>query len=641
LPLRCWQTFWVAQAARMTQKEQGEVAWLEFLKLWHNLGIAALPGRFDVLEGRPAGAKKNQWGGYDNSDGAGVPFAIRNGEDRFIFVENDSDRLPYVILRYSTAKVPGDPPEFKIGKSRRIKVTYDAAQIGAFIAAVEASTELPLPSEDELAGVAARLSVSPAEIGLIWLGGLNIDSYQNNFLPLELRTALGWKTTEAGAARQALRNTKAEVLTELYEAVVSQGCAAPFGADRGPGLRLIEAAWRARMPKRLELDAALQKRLTALASASPWDRQDHESLLAAAAEPAKHPLLQPQDMLIKVKTEDYYTTLEIGVKNRREVFINSGLLRSIGQLVGLVHAQTPAGAAARAAMPALIQQTTKLLDHSSTLLHLSTVYIDNPGGKKSMKPSEWLSKQFGKTKANAKDKLVHFDDGLIVAAALDGHDEAVIAFRPAKLRNGADLARLQGVVASAAALYAEADDSPEVVMAIRSAGFQKLAKSILGKEIPKGDWPQNPLTTAARVVQAIQKKHKLAEDAAVLYAQVLALPDPTTANVCAWNGWQSARLKKASKELVDRKLVLEAVRARAGRSIFLPGEWMELKTPWLPIERWKLSHLVEGKDKRAKVNPVGGPMVLRPFEDLFSAAWQRVLDGDVPRYEEVKRKKKK
>ena len=35
---------------------------------------------------------------------------------------------------------------------------------------------------------------------------------------------------------------------------------------------------------------------------------------------------------------------------------------------------------------------------------------------------------------------------------------------------------------------------------------------------------------------------------------------------------------------VGRKLVLQATRARAGRSIFLPGEWADLKAPWLPIE---------------------------------------------------------
>ena len=68
--------------------------------------------------------------------------------------------------------------------------------------------------------------------------------------------------------------------------------------------------------------------------------------------------------------------------------------------------------------------------------------------------------------------------------------------------------------------------------------------------------------------------------------------------------------------------------------------WMELKAPWLPIETWKLAHLTELDLKLREPCPVGGPMVLRPFEELFAAAWQRVLDGDEPRYEEAKRKKK-
>ncbi len=42
LPLRCWQTFWRARVARMTQEDNSEVAWLEFLRLWHDLGIAEL-----------------------------------------------------------------------------------------------------------------------------------------------------------------------------------------------------------------------------------------------------------------------------------------------------------------------------------------------------------------------------------------------------------------------------------------------------------------------------------------------------------------------------------------------------------------------------------------------------------------------
>ena len=44
--------------------------------------------------------------------------------------------------------------------------------------------------------------------------------------------------------------------------------------------------------------------------------------------------------------------------------------------------------------------------------------------------------------------------------------------------------------------------------------------------------------------------------------------------------------------------------------------------------------------KPAELCPAGGPMVLRPFEDVFADAWQRVKSGDGPRYEEVKRRKK-
>jgi hypothetical protein len=118
------------------------------------------------------------------------------------------------------------------------------------------------------------------------------------------------------------------------------------------------------------------------------------------------------------------------------------------------------------------------------------------------------------------------------------------------------------------------------------------------------------------------------------------VPDPTAANIREWNSWTAVRLKVASAEIVGRKLVLEAVRDRAGRSIFLPGEWAVLKPPWLPIESWKLAHLAELDMNTGELCPAGGPMVLRPFEDRFEAAWQRVLDGNGPRYEEVKRRKK-
>src|SRR5262249_43723208 len=82
LPARCWKTYWRALAAKLSRDDRGEVPWLEFLKLWHDLGIAELPGQFDLMEGYPEGAKKRSWGGYDVDIDAGTSFALKNGEDR-------------------------------------------------------------------------------------------------------------------------------------------------------------------------------------------------------------------------------------------------------------------------------------------------------------------------------------------------------------------------------------------------------------------------------------------------------------------------------------------------------------------------------------------------------------------------------
>ena len=519
------------------------------------------------------------------ADTVGKTFSIKHGEDLFIGILDGyrADRLPYHFLRYSTAKSPGAPPAYKVKNIRKIKTQYDRAQTEAFVAAAGACIAWPLPSPAELEETARKLSASPAEIALIWLGGLNVDGYENNFLPAELRTSLGLKTTDASAGRQALLNLNPSVRTQLYEAVVSQGCAAPFAADRTPVLRLIEKAWQAKMPKRLQLEAALQTRLSVLGKRSNWQRVNHEAVLAAAADPANHPILQPRELEIKVDPNKTYGGLELAGKNKSDEVDLGASLRSIVQLVALVHAETAAGHPCRAEMPALIKHTTLALNSPMTLLNLRSVHLYGDGRKEPLKPSEWLSTHVGKTKANAKDGTARFDDGFIMAAALDSQAQGLIAYRPAKLKDQADMARLQGILATDAMHdYITPDGFTSLVAAIKSPGFQKLTKAILAKNVPEGQWPQNPNHTAAAVVKEIRAKYRLGEDAAALYAQVLALPDPTAANLRTWNGWTAAQLKTASAELVDRKLVLEAVRERAGRSIFLPGEWTVLKAPGCP-----------------------------------------------------------
>ncbi|MFE3202858.1 hypothetical protein [Embleya sp. NPDC059237] len=139
--------------------------------------------------------------------------------------------------------------------------------------------------------------------------------------------------------------------------------------------------------------------------------------------------------------------------------------------------------------------------------------------------------------------------------------------------------------------------------------------------------PQDPSHSVPELVAEVAKTHGIGEDAAVLYLQLLALPDPTDRQVARWTGWKPARLKKARTELAGTDLVLEAKRARAGRSLFLPGGWNALKSPALPLEVWK-----EGLYPK----PGQGMIVPDlPVPELFHRAWRRVQDGDAPGFEEL------
>src|SRR5262249_12293803 len=158
-----------------------------------------------------------------------------------------------------------------------------------------------------------------------------------------------------------------------------------------------------------------------------------------------------------------------------------------------VHAETRAGHSARAQMPALIQQTTSLLDHPSTLFHLRSLYLADTGSTKAPTPTEWLNKYVGETKTHAKDGTARYDDGFITAAALDSHHQVLVAFRPAKLQSENDLARLHGILGTVGGLEQPSNlGSIAVIVAVKSAGFQKLMKVIEASVVPAGQWPQNP-----------------------------------------------------------------------------------------------------------------------------------------------------
>ncbi|AXX29898.1 hypothetical protein APASM_2533 [Actinosynnema pretiosum subsp. pretiosum] len=139
---------------------------------------------------------------------------------------------------------------------------------------------------------------------------------------------------------------------------------------------------------------------------------------------------------------------------------------------------------------------------------------------------------------------------------------------------------------------------------------------------------QDPTTSAPHLVTEVSTTLGLSGDAAALYLQLLALPDPTDANTARWTGWKPDRLKRARAELAATDLVVTARRPRAGRALFLPGPVVDPGKPHPPLETWKADLLDPARADTPK--RTGALVPGEPVADLFARAWQRVLDGDAP-----------
>ncbi|PSK96762.1 hypothetical protein CLV63_11059 [Murinocardiopsis flavida] len=209
------------------------------------------------------------------------------------------------------------------------------------------------------------------------------------------------------------------------------------------------------------------------------------------------------------------------------------------------------------------------------------------------------------------------DDGLTVAAA--GRYDITLFMRPALL----------GHDARSTALRAATEQDPYGVRLparidlLRSDGFTAIAERVAAAGGGTGAGCESDPAVAVPALAAEAAGHLgVSADAARLYLQYLALLEPTDANVKRWNGWTSARLRAAGRELADHGLVVSDKRARAGRSLFLPGGWLDAKAPNKPFEAAKCALYGLVTDTLGRPS---GPherfAVLRPLPEIFAQAW--------------------
>jgi hypothetical protein len=547
------------------------------------------------------------------------------------------DYKSFSVLEYSPDGNFESIPDFKINEESIIispSALWSSDKLKSF-AKLAQSQSLNAPAQGVLKSVAERVHASVAEVVLIWLGLPGFDMYQSNFMPTHLRDACNLKTRECSAAKEAIKAMPKPMLDSLLQAVLDGD---PADLWESPPTKVAERicdTWSGGKD-RLPLPAEW---LEKLANAFGYGIDKHKIFNALNA-PLQHSMFSDKAEWSLGKKKEKGGRIElICSEDASSAFTEATLRAAILSIVTLGYG-LPVGDPARRKMCDVFQATLWALSNPKLLLQAGwQYYYDEKDPEAARKIVEGTL-----GKLQAQDTVQFVDDGAI-AAIVEGC-QTLLVIRPSEIRNDAEFDKARNQLIALTSHKNMDNPTPESHQAlklmqslqlIRSADFAAFVERIRSTPVPEDAYEANPLYSAPDVVKAVAKKFKLSDDAAAYYLQLLTLADPTDKNVMLWNGWNSATIKKLAQELVDKNLVLEATRARAGRKVFLQGGWEDLKAPHLPIETWKmpLFHMTRDAYQRA-TPPLSRILPLEPVHTLFTKAWQRIIDGDVPKYEEVK-----
>ncbi len=467
----------------------------------------------------------------------------------------------------------------------------------------------PVPFRPEDAEEFSRLTGASGALARLVLAGCPaVDSYERNFLEAELRTALGVKAADAAYARDELKGLDTELRRALVAALLPADPAKLW--SEGPDVAAAAELWNRRVGRRTPVPDWLATE-AARAVGGSWPA--HRAL-AALLDPAASGELSV-DVAWTVKG-DHVEPREPATRP----FTASVLTGTMAMAAWLAH-RLPAGDAVRAVLPPVLTAVRQRLAAPELLLEIGH-YTSLPAFRSAAGTPTETGEGFERY-------------GAVVMATYD--DQPKPALRPALLDStGSDpyLPALRGD-----------DQRPSAAeRALRTAHDPRFAALLADPGAPAAGaagadgtwWPQDPSRSVPELVEEVSERHGLGADAATLYLTLLAMPDPTDRNTARWTGWKPARLKAARAELAATDLVVTAGRSRAGRSLFLPGGWADMPSPTLPVEQWKLPMYGLGAGDR----PALGVLVpAEPAAELFRRAWQRVREGDLPRFEELKVKR--
>ncbi|MFJ6656783.1 DNA-binding protein [Streptomyces sp. NPDC091377] len=477
-------------------------------------------------------------------------------------------------------------------------------RLGEFLARL--AEHGPAPWFPEAAEEFARLTGITETMARLVVAGLpEVDAYKRTFLTTAARHAIGVKAAPAAVAKDELRGIDATVRAAVVGALLPADPVRLW--TEGPDVAAGAAVWNARLGRRTALPEELLGDAVRALKDRAWPVQE---ALPALLDPAGAPQLS-RDLEWEVNGD---RVRPVGTDPAG--FTAETLVGAVRLTAWLAH-RLPAGDPVRAALPPAFTAVRARLAAPGLMLDLGR-YINLPAFRKAAGAPTETGPGFERY-------------GAVVLATQD--NQPAPGIRVDLLDEAGQDPHLPAT---------RVDDRPypaEIALRLmRDPRFAALladpGEPSAGDRDPAGTWwPQDPGRSVPDLVTEAAKEYGLGEDAATLYLMLLAMPDPTDRSTARWTGWKPARLKAARAELAATDLVVGATRTRAGRSLFLPGGWAEQPAPRVPLERWKLPLFDVVHDEHASLGVI---VPTEPAADLYRRAWQRVLDGDAPRFEELK-----
>ncbi|MFH9817097.1 hypothetical protein [Streptomyces sp. NPDC017230] len=545
----------------------------------------------EIVLGEPLDKRKR----HGNQERAGQ--VLRRGDRTVVVlgrrdVDYGRDRVNWLALDHDPTGAFGAVAHFTLGKETRHTSAFPADGLAAVIRLIRDKGAAPwYPEAPGALAAATHAGLGPLQAAVLLAG-------QPEQPGGDALAVTGLKQRQLNAGRGMLNSLPAADREALVGALLPDDPAELW--TTGPDTGAAGRVWAERLGSLVRVPEDLAPALDGLPTASAQD----------VLNPARTAWLSR-------------TTVQRPDKDGRPVAEDPAAVPGCHHLTGAVAALAslayalPYGHPLRAALPKGLAALRRRVADPGLLLGLDVEWTEKGGTT-----AAELRKAYGLPATGGADSDGTTWVGEALALRPWHSDRETVLVRPAGLTGPDDavFGLLEGLVGASRATG---------LRALRSVLGDELDRALtagLDPEGPSGP-AQDPTVCVPALVTEVAAAHGLGEDAATLYLQLLALPDPTDRNCARWTGWKPARLKKARAELAATKLVVEAKRPRAGRSLFLPCGWRDLKAPALPVETWKENLYPVSERVRA--------VPLLPVPELFVHAWGRVRAGEAPGYEEL------